>query len=307
MDNNPTQQVTAKQTKAEILDAYQTLLQQYQERAKQSKAPRDAELAQQEKEIVDKTKDFTAEKIIENIAQTKHWVHEVLEKLGAQLSTKVQQLTDVQKAIEIERKNLEAIHHISTAAITLSDIIAAQEEARRQHEREEAEYRHKRDLSRAEEESRYTIQQQEKRREFAEHVNNKQAELAEKEKQLNLREQELENLRAEATAFPDKLEKAIVQERERVISEQKGHAATRETLTATEVAGGRKILELRISALEEQLKETRAENVRLSKQLETAIQKNQELAAKLIEGVSGLQSFKLSAALKETPREQTKE
>ena len=91
------------------------------------------------------------------------------------------------------------------------------------------------------------------------------------------------------------------------MGKQKEHAATRETLTATEVAGERKILELRISALEEQLKETRAENVRLSKQLETAIQKNQELAAKLIEGVSGLQSFKLSAALKETPREQTKE
>jgi len=201
-------------------------------------------------------------KITAHIEEVKKWVNEVLAKVGEQLQQETQKLLEVREAIAIEEKKLKDVHGMSAEANTLADILRAQEEARRENEREESEYDHERDIKRNSEETKYEIEQTEKRAQL-------DAELKRREKLL-----------------------AEEEERKKIIAEEGQKASAIRALEAAHHEGGGKVLELKIAFLENQAADQKHEIESLRRQLEQAIEKNQSLAAKVIEGASGIKALK---------------
>jgi hypothetical protein len=245
-----------------------------------------------EGKIVAKTAEYTVPKITTHIEEVKKWANETLMKIGEQLQQETEKLSEIREAVVIEKKNLEEIHGMRVEANTLADILRAEEEARREREGEERQYEHERDLKRRSEETKYELEQTEKRAQREAEMKRREQLLDEKEKSLKAQEQELVELQKKVEAVPHDIEKAKEEERKKVLAEEAQKAATLAALEAAKHDGERKVQELKIVSLEKQVVEERHEIESLKKQLEQAVEKNQSLAAKVIEGASGMKALK---------------
>src|SRR3990167_6167246 len=144
-----------KQTKTEIYDAYKKLLEQYKQNLGQLTTRQKQQQDIEEEKVVAKTAHYTVEKITKHVDELKQWMNGALDQLLQQLQQETQKLSEVRDVIALEKKNLEEVHRISTEATTLRDILAAQEEARRESEKERFAYEHRRNLERRKEETEH--------------------------------------------------------------------------------------------------------------------------------------------------------
>jgi len=116
-------------------------------------------------------------------------------------------------------------------------------------------------------------------------------ELAEREKAVAAQEKELAELRQKVAAFPKELESAVDKAAKEVGDRLKLEAKNREELLRKEFEGERNVSAARSEALEKMNKDLSDQNAKLSKQLESAYQKVQEIAEKAIEGSSQAKSL----------------
>lgn len=116
-------------------------------------------------------------------------------------------------------------------------------------------------------------------------------ELADREKAIAQKEGELAQLQQRVGAFPKELETAVVRSVTDATDRIKLEAKNREDLLRKEFEGDRNVLTTRIESLEKMAKDLSDQNAKLSKQLETAYQKVQEIAEKAIEGSSQAKSL----------------
>jgi hypothetical protein len=126
---------------------------------------------------------------------------------------------------------------------------------------------------------------------------------AEREKDLAAREKEYADLRAKSGAFQKDLEAAIAKAEQEGTGIAKRQAKIASDLQQKENDGKRRVYELKIQALEEQITKQNEQLSELSKQLATALKQTQDLAIKAIDGASNSTSF---AAVKEIALEQAK-
>jgi hypothetical protein len=116
-------------------------------------------------------------------------------------------------------------------------------------------------------------------------------ELAEREKAVAAQEKELIELKQKAAAFPKELESALDKAIKEATDRLKLEAKNREELLRKEFEGERNVSAARIEGLEKLNKDLSDQNAKLSKQLEAAYQKVQEIAEKAIEGSSQAKSL----------------
>jgi hypothetical protein len=116
-------------------------------------------------------------------------------------------------------------------------------------------------------------------------------ELAEREKSVAAQEKELADLRQRAAAFPKELESAVDRAVKEATDRLKADAKSREDLLRKEFEGERNVAAARIEAFEKIAKDLSDQNTKLTKQLEAAYQKVQEIAEKAIEGSSQAKSL----------------
>ena len=116
-------------------------------------------------------------------------------------------------------------------------------------------------------------------------------ELAERERVVALQEKELIDLRQKAAAFPKELESAVDKAVKEAADRLKVEAKNREELLRKEFDGERNVFAARTEALEKMNKDLSDQSAKLSKQLEAAYQKVQEIAEKAIEGSSQAKSL----------------
>lgn len=116
-------------------------------------------------------------------------------------------------------------------------------------------------------------------------------ELAEREKAVAAQERELIELKQKAATFPKELESAVEKAVKQVTDRLNLEAKNREELLRKEFEGQRNVSVARIEALEKMAKDLSDQNGKLSRQLETAYQKVQEIAEKAIEGSSQAKSL----------------
>jgi predicted ribosome quality control (RQC) complex YloA/Tae2 family protein len=99
------------------------------------------------------------------------------------------------------------------------------------------------------------------------------------------------NLEAKVAAFPQELETSVARAVQEVSERLKLEAKNREDLLRKGFEGQTNVLSTKIESLEKTLKEVSDQNNRLSRQLETAYQKVQEIAEKAIEGSAQSKAF----------------
>lgn len=130
------QEVTVKNTKSEILKAYEELLAKVQ--AQKSDQPKQLQEVSRKMEVIDKASKNTTEGIISAISSLKLGLAKELDKLNEQLLAEYKKLEDIQTAINLEKKNLEELYEVSANADSLAAMLLAQKEKKAGFEAEMA-------------------------------------------------------------------------------------------------------------------------------------------------------------------------
>jgi len=117
MDN-----VTIKNTKKEIWDAYRRLIKQmHGENNKRESRKR----IESEEKAVKRVDDFSVEKVVKNISDLKSSVGSALNKLSDRLVEEMEKLSDIRKAVAAEKNKLEQLYKIKYEAETLVKLLEA--------------------------------------------------------------------------------------------------------------------------------------------------------------------------------------
>jgi hypothetical protein len=200
-------------------------------------------------------------------------------ELGQQKEELTREIESTRADWEKEKKNREA-------EIRERDVI---EKKNREREKEEFAY-----LSKREQQSVRDKLNDEKaalEKEILAKRESAAKELAEREKAVAAHEKELTELRQRAAAFSKEVESAVDKAVKEMADRLKLEAKNREDLLRKEFEGERNVFAARTEALEKMNKDLSDQSAKLSKQLEAAYQKVQEIAEKAIEGSSQAKSL----------------
>jgi len=129
--------ITIKSTKNQIMEAYNELLKKLQ--AQKAEEPKKVQEQQQKTELTNKAKDLSNESIVKDITDLKVSVSAEFDKLAGQFVSEYKKFEELQKAINIEKQNLEDLYQLSANTDSLAVMLLAQKEKREQFEQEMAE------------------------------------------------------------------------------------------------------------------------------------------------------------------------
>ncbi|OJV37787.1 MAG: hypothetical protein BGO33_07485 [Bacteroidia bacterium 43-41] len=124
--------VTEKNTKAEILTAYDVLLKKVQE--EKSNVPKQVQEERKKNEIVEKVTDFSNEGIAKGITNLKSSLIHSLDELQAHLSNEFKKLEEIRAAIAVEKQYLEDLYSLSANADSLAAMLLVQKEKKESFE-----------------------------------------------------------------------------------------------------------------------------------------------------------------------------
>ncbi len=130
-----------KSTKQELLDAYNEMRQQLEEKDKTQLKPEQKVQEKKEAQVLAAVQATTADGVIQKINQLKQEMARTLSDLGDKLASEVEKYNQVQQAIDIKEKEVKEVFEIDRAAGTLAALIEAQHREQEQSEREMAEER----------------------------------------------------------------------------------------------------------------------------------------------------------------------
>jgi hypothetical protein len=332
-------------TKQEMIQAYNTLLKQLEEKQAGEMKPEKKIEEKKTKEAVAVAASLTTEGVGKEIAELKLEIGRTLTRIADQLEGEVNRFVAIRSAIAAKENELQELYEIQKAAMSLAALIEAQnqkrqeftaemetkkeilrqeidstrtawekeqedhdavvkerdtaEKKRQTREKEEFEYSFKREQQLATD--RFTYEKAKLEKELKDKKEQLENELKSREAAIAEREAELNDLRKRAAQFPKELEtavsKAVKETSERLLSEAK----TREELLKKENEGERNVFKARIDSLEKTTAEQGERISALTKQLEAAYQKVQDIAMKTVEGAS---NFKSIASLQQLLGEQ---
>ncbi len=218
------QEVTSKNTKREILEEYNKLL----EKIKEQKAEEPKKIQEQQKkgEIVKISDNLSQDGIINDIAALKTNLSTSLDKLGENLLTEFKKLEDLKNAIGIEKKNLEDIYQLSAETDSLAAMLLAQKQKKEEFDIEMEEKRTEFEKEMAEKKVAWKKEQEIQAKKFEEEreAKEKAREREEEEYQYNLNlkrkkdgdiyEQKKENLEKQLSDKKIAFEKEFAQREE---------------------------------------------------------------------------------------------
>ncbi len=313
-----------KRTKAEVEKEFEQIRSQVEE-ARETASPKLDEAAQiRETEVRQAVDGVSVESVVQRVSALGLDISRALSSISGQLVDEVGRLTSIREAVEIEKREIERLHHLDVAATALDELVreydrrkreledeiaarqAAQEEQVRtaERERKEQEEALKKQRQREAEDFEYrkTLDRKKAQDKYDEEVralerkNQEKQELLERswqqrEAALKEQEEELAQLRKDAQAFPQKLQK----EMDRAAAESARQTETRfeqqMLILKKDAEAEARLAQLRIKTLEDTLAQQSALVASLQKQLEEAKQQVQDIAVKAIEGASGARAL----------------
>jgi len=337
--------LTPTNTKQEMLQAYNVLLKELEEKQEGELKPEKKIEEKKIKEAVQVAESLTTEGVGKEIANLKLEIGKTLTRISDQLEEEVNRFVAVRNAISAKEKEIGELYEIEKSAMSLAALIEAQnqkrqeftaemedkketlrqeidetraawkkeqeehdaavkerdvlEKKRQTREKEEFDYAFKREQQTATD--RFTYEKAKLEQELKDKKEQMEQELKAREAAISAKEAELNDLRKQAAQFPKELEttvnRAIKETSERLLLEAK----SREELLKKEGEGERNVFTARIESLEKTTKEQAERITALTKQLEAAYQKVQDIAVKTVEGAS---SYKSVASLQQLLGEQ---
>ena len=331
----PVKKLTDKNTKQEMLEAYQALAKQLEEKREAELNPERRLEEKKAEQAIKVAATVAAEGIDREIGGLKSEIGKMLADISERLAAEAGRFRSLQKAVEVKEAELKELYGIEKSAAALAALIEAQNQKRRDFEAETTQQREelKRELDEtrlAWQKERQTHDAELREREASEKkardrekeqfdyafkreqqslrdkLNDEKTtlekelrlkketvekDLAERERVLVEKETELNTLRARAAAFPKELDAAVDKAVKEATDRLKLEAKNREDLLKKESEGERNVLTTRIESLEKLAKDLADQNGRLSKQLEAAYQKVQEIAEKTVESAGHSKSL----------------
>jgi hypothetical protein len=127
-------EVSEKNTKAEILKAYETLLKGVQ--TAKAEVPKQVQEEKQRKETLDKVAKITGEGIVKSITILKQDMSNSLDEILRSLSDEFKKLEEIRAAITLEKKSLEDLYSLSANTDSLAAMLLAQKEKKENFEKE---------------------------------------------------------------------------------------------------------------------------------------------------------------------------
>jgi len=331
----PPKKLSEKNTKQEMLDAYQALVRQLEEKRAAELHPEKRLQEKQAEEAVAVAAGLAPDGVERALGNLKADIGQSLAQIAERMASEVTRFKAIQKAVESKERELQELYGIEKAAASLAALIEAQNQKRREFEIELSQQ--KEELTREIETTRADWEKEKKsheaelrerdalekkgrereKEEFAylfkreqqvarDKLNDEKAglekeilakresvakELAEREKAVAAQEKELIELKQKAATFAKELESAVEKAVKEVADRLKLEAKNREELLRKEFEGERNVSVARIEALERMTKDLSDQSAKLSRQLENAYQKVQEIAEKAIEGSSQAKSL----------------
>ena len=240
-------------TKQEMLEAYNTLLKQLQEKREGELKPERKLEERKTQEAVKVAESLTVEGVSKEISSLKLDIGKMLSQITDRLEGEVNKFVAIRNAIDAKEKELQELYEIDKAAVTLAALIEAQHEKRQDFESEMA--KKKEDLKGEIESTRSEWEQE--RAEYE--MTAKERDAAEKKKQNREKEEFDYNFKKEQQQAKDrfeyekaKLENEIKTRREQAENELKSREAA-------------------IAEKEEELNDLRKRAGLFPKELETAV------------------------------------
>lgn len=120
------EQLSMKNTKRELLEAYEEALEQLQEKEKAQLKPEKTLQIKKEAEVVAAVKDLSGEKVGREINQLRSEVNKMLSELGEKLTGEVERFETTQRAIAVKERELKEIYDIERSAGALAALIESQ-------------------------------------------------------------------------------------------------------------------------------------------------------------------------------------
>ena len=137
MPEKPTsKKLSDKSTKQEMIDAYQTLLKEVEEKKAAGLNPEKRLEERKADEAVKIASALTPDEIDQSIAGLKGNIGRMLADISDKLAAEVARFKSLQKAIETKQKEVEELYGIEKAAGSLAALIEAQNQKRREFEEE---------------------------------------------------------------------------------------------------------------------------------------------------------------------------
>lgn len=124
--------VSVKNTKNQILDAYNDLLQKLQ--VQRTEEPKKVQEQKKKEELVGNAKSLSNQGIVKGIAELKVNLSSALDQLGDKFITEYKNFEELQQAINVEKQNLEDLYQLSANTDSLAVMLLAQKEKKEQFE-----------------------------------------------------------------------------------------------------------------------------------------------------------------------------
>jgi uncharacterized lipoprotein YmbA len=123
-------------TKKEMLDAYNVLAKQLQERREAELKPEKRIEEKEQKEVVKVAESLSSEGVVQEIGNLKLEIGKRLTHISDRLEEDVSKFKKVQRAIELKEQEVKELYEIERSAETLAALIEAQNQKRREFEAE---------------------------------------------------------------------------------------------------------------------------------------------------------------------------
>lgn len=279
------QQVSEKNTKAELTSAYRTLIKKYEEKVR-GKSAADTRRAA-DATAIEQASGYTVTAIMDQMEALKRSMGQTLNELSHALLVEEKRLEDIRAAAVAEERHLKNLRDIDAAAVALEDLIRAQEARKESFEEEYEKMRHAR---RRDEEDYQMAQAQQRKKDMLTREEQEGA-LKKRADELYTQEQEMKELRNRVEAFPAELERAIAHAQEEARTHVEKEMRMHAQLMAKETEGERKVSATRIMFIESTVAKQTEEIAVLKKELDAAFRQVQSIAEKAIEGSSGRQTL----------------
>jgi len=131
-------ELSMKNTKKELLDAYHEMLQKLHEKENAQLRPEQKLKEKKEDSILKAVTGISADGVIQETNKLKQEIGGMLNKLADRLAAEVNKFDQVQLAIEIKERELKEIYEIEKAAATLAALIETQHQEKLRFEEEMA-------------------------------------------------------------------------------------------------------------------------------------------------------------------------
>ena len=119
-------ELSMKNTKRELLDAYQEAMEQLREKEKTQLKPEQTIQAKKDAKVVAAVADLSADKVSQGVAQLRNEINKMLSQLAEKLTGEVERFETTQRAITIKEQELKEVYEIDRSAASLAALIEAQ-------------------------------------------------------------------------------------------------------------------------------------------------------------------------------------